>query len=51
LDRAALLDRVADLLASEKIVGWFDGRMEFGPRALGRAASSAIRAARACRRR
>ncbi len=27
--------RVAQLLAEEKIVGWFDGRMEFGPRALG----------------
>ena len=27
--------RVAELLAGEKIVGWFDGRMEFGPRALG----------------
>jgi carbamoyltransferase len=26
---------VADLLAQEKIVGWFQGRMEFGPRALG----------------
>ena len=25
----------AELLAKEKIVGWFDGRMEFGPRALG----------------
>jgi carbamoyltransferase len=25
----------ADLLAGEKIVGWFQGRMEFGPRALG----------------
>ena len=25
----------AELLASEKIVGWFKGRMEFGPRALG----------------
>jgi len=25
----------ADLLAQEKIVGWFQGRMEFGPRALG----------------
>jgi len=35
LERAALLERVADLLANEKIVGWFDGRMEFGPRALG----------------
>ena len=27
--------RVADLLASEQVIGWFDGRMEFGPRALG----------------
>jgi carbamoyltransferase len=35
LDRAALLERTASLLADEKIVGWFDGRMEFGPRALG----------------
>jgi len=26
---------VADLIASEKVVGWFQGRMEFGPRALG----------------
>lgn len=25
----------ADLLADEKIIGWFQGRMEFGPRALG----------------
>jgi carbamoyltransferase len=30
-----LHDRVADLLASEQVIGWFDGRMEFGPRALG----------------
>ncbi|HUH58638.1 MAG TPA: carbamoyltransferase C-terminal domain-containing protein [Candidimonas sp.] len=28
-------DSAADLLAQEKIVGWFQGRMEFGPRALG----------------
>jgi carbamoyltransferase len=28
-------ERAADLLASGKIVGWFQGRMEFGPRALG----------------
>jgi carbamoyltransferase len=35
LDRPDLTRRVAELLASEKIVGWFDGRMEFGPRALG----------------
>jgi carbamoyltransferase len=27
--------RLAELLASENIVGWFQGRMEFGPRALG----------------
>ncbi len=27
--------RVAALLADEKVVGWFQGRMEFGPRALG----------------
>jgi carbamoyltransferase len=27
--------RTADALAAEEIVGWFDGRMEFGPRALG----------------
>ncbi|MHB8898257.1 MAG: carbamoyltransferase family protein [Thermoguttaceae bacterium] len=26
---------VAELLASEKVVGWMQGRMEFGPRALG----------------
>jgi len=35
LDRGHLSERVAGLLADEKIVGWFDGRMEFGPRALG----------------
>ncbi len=32
---AALLDEVAGHLAGGKIVGWFHGRMEFGPRALG----------------
>jgi carbamoyltransferase len=31
----ALLERVAGELASEKVVGWLHGRMEFGPRALG----------------
>lgn len=30
-----LLRRVADLLADGKVVGWFQGAMEFGPRALG----------------
>ena len=33
--KVSLLDRVAHLLAQEKIVGWFQGRMEYGPRALG----------------
>ena len=31
----ALPETVADLITSEKVVGWFQGRMEFGPRALG----------------
>ncbi|HWW87782.1 MAG TPA: carbamoyltransferase C-terminal domain-containing protein, partial [Vicinamibacterales bacterium] len=30
-----LLREVVDLLTAEKVVGWFQGRMEFGPRALG----------------
>ncbi|HXC49861.1 MAG TPA: carbamoyltransferase [Candidatus Limnocylindrales bacterium] len=30
-----LCEAVADLLANENVVGWFQGRMEFGPRALG----------------
>ncbi len=30
-----LSDKIADELNNEKIVGWFQGRMEFGPRALG----------------
>jgi carbamoyltransferase len=30
-----LLDFTVDLLKSEKVIGWFQGRMEFGPRALG----------------
>jgi carbamoyltransferase len=34
-DEAALLKRVSELLNDGKIVGWFQGRMEFGPRALG----------------
>lgn len=31
----ALIEYVAELLAEEKVVGWFQGRMEYGPRALG----------------
>ena len=34
-DENALCHSVAKLLAEEKVVGWFAGRMEFGPRALG----------------
>ena len=30
-----LFDRVAAELAAGKVIGWFQGRMEFGPRALG----------------
>ena len=35
LDDEALFKKVASDLAAEKVVGWFQGRMEFGPRALG----------------
>ncbi|MHB8522747.1 MAG: carbamoyltransferase family protein [Limisphaerales bacterium] len=28
-------ERIADLIKAEKVIGWFQGRMEFGPRALG----------------
>jgi len=34
-DEAELLARTSALLAEGKVVGWFQGRMEFGPRALG----------------
>ena len=30
-----LIETVANLINSEKVIGWFDGKMEFGPRALG----------------
>ena len=30
-----LIAATADALAREEVVGWFQGRMEFGPRALG----------------
>src|SRR5262245_14456809 len=32
---AELYDRIAEELAAERVIGWFQGRMEFGPRALG----------------
>jgi carbamoyltransferase len=34
-DDESICDAVAGLLATENVVGWFQGRMEFGPRALG----------------
>jgi carbamoyltransferase len=35
LDDDSLIGRAADDLAAGKAIGWFQGRMEFGPRALG----------------
>ena len=35
LPREELLRRVAQLIADQNVIGWFQGRMEFGPRALG----------------
>jgi carbamoyltransferase len=35
VDDPEIFDRVAGYLAEEQIIGWFDGRMEFGPRSLG----------------
>ena len=30
-----LINKTADYLSNEKVIGWFQGRMEFGPRSLG----------------
>ena len=35
LDYDTLIENTAELLSQEKAIGWFQGRMEFGPRALG----------------
>ncbi len=35
LDDNVLLPKLAQIMASENVIGWFQGRMEFGPRALG----------------
>jgi len=35
LDDETLTKKVSKLIADEKVIGWFQGRMEFGPRALG----------------
>jgi carbamoyltransferase len=34
-EQEQLIDKVADLINQEKVIGWFQERMEFGPRALG----------------
>ncbi len=34
-NEATMNSTVAEAISSEKVVGWFQGRMEFGPRALG----------------
>ncbi|HEB84283.1 MAG TPA: hypothetical protein ENI92_04700 [Bacteroidetes bacterium] len=34
-DNGEVLEKTAEAIAGEKVVGWFNGRMEFGPRALG----------------
>jgi carbamoyltransferase len=35
LSDAELPEKIADLIHAQKVIGWFCGRMEFGPRALG----------------
>jgi len=35
LNYEELINKTAELLSNEKAIGWFQGRMEFGPRALG----------------
>ncbi len=35
VDYENLIDLTSDYLSKEKAIGWFQGRMEFGPRALG----------------
>jgi len=35
VDEEKMINEISDILSSEKAVGWFQGRMEYGPRALG----------------
>ena len=51
LPDAELMARVASLLESGKVIGWYQGRMEFGPRALGNRSIWAIRGCPGCRKR
>ncbi|GAG23099.1 unnamed protein product, partial [marine sediment metagenome] len=34
-DEGQLIEKAADLINEQKVIGWFQGHMEFGPRALG----------------
>jgi len=34
-EREEILERTAEIIADKRVVGWFQGRMEWGPRALG----------------
>ena len=49
-DEDALCSRTADLLAAGNVIGWFQGRMEFGPRTLGSRSISVILATPTCSR-
>ncbi|OGU34848.1 MAG: hypothetical protein A2068_03060 [Ignavibacteria bacterium GWB2_35_6b] len=35
LNDSQIADKISDLINEENVIGWFQGRMEFGPRALG----------------
>lgn len=35
LDEKTLIERVAEVMEGENVLGWFQGRMEYGPRSLG----------------
>jgi carbamoyltransferase len=35
LEEEQIPEKIADLIAAQKVIGWFRGRLEFGPRALG----------------
>ena len=47
-EEAALLDRTTDLLLDGKVVGWFQGKMEFGARRWGTGPSWQIRVVPTC---
>ena len=50
LDEKRLIDVTTQALVAGQAVGWFQGRMEFGPRALARVRFSAIHVHRPCKR-